>query len=103
MNCGLRLAFSIAFINVASGIGLAHDHWINQGQYRSLDGSLCCGDNDCVLIADDNVKISPAGYRLSNGEVIPFTEALISEDSHYWRCKRPDGSRRCFFAPRGAT
>jgi hypothetical protein len=30
---------------------------------------------------------------------VPFNEAQPSPDGEYWRCKRPDGSRRCFFAP----
>ena len=33
-------------------------------------------------------------------EVVPFTEAQPSPDGSYVRCHRPDGSRRCFFAPR---
>ncbi len=32
-------------------------------------------------------------------EVVPFSEAQPSPDGAYWRCKRPDGSRRYFFAP----
>src|SRR5262245_61926059 len=27
----------------------------------------------------------------------------ISPDGEFWRCKRPDGSRRCFFAPPPST
>ena len=29
----------------------------------------------------------------------PFNEAQPSPDGEFWRCKRADGSRRCFFAP----
>ena len=32
-------------------------------------------------------------------EVVPYSQSLPSPDGAYWRCKRPDGSRRCFFAP----
>jgi hypothetical protein len=32
-------------------------------------------------------------------ETVPFAETQPSPDGAYWRCKRPDGSRRCFFAP----
>ena len=79
----------------------AHDHWINAGRYRSpVDGMLCCGKNDCVVLSAEDVKITAAGYLLpAIGDVVPFREALPSEDGKYHRCHRPDGSRRCFFAP----
>ena len=32
-------------------------------------------------------------------ETVPFNEAQPSPDGEFWRCKRADGSRRCFFAP----
>ena len=32
-------------------------------------------------------------------ETIPYSQALPSPDGAYWRCKRPDGTPRCFFAP----
>jgi hypothetical protein len=32
-------------------------------------------------------------------EVVPYSQSLPSPDGSYWRCKRPDGSPRCFFAP----
>jgi len=34
-----------------------------------------------------------------NKETVPYSEALPSEDGKYWRCQRPNGTRRCFFAP----
>ena len=78
----------------------AHDFWINNSGYRSpVDGSHCCGDNDCRAYAPDAVRVTPTGYALPTGELVPFSEALKSEDGEYWRCKRYDGSRRCFFAP----
>lgn len=78
----------------------AHDFWINDGSYKSpIDGSHCCGDGDCFMIPRDQVKIRPDGYLLTNGEIVPFSEAQPSEDGEYWRCKRHDGSRRCFFRP----
>jgi hypothetical protein len=95
---------TVCVLVFAPVLAQAHDHWINHGRYRSpVDGILCCGDNDCFLVAEQNVKITPLGYELQTGEHIPYREALISEDGRYWRCKKADGSRRCFFAPRGAT
>ena len=32
-------------------------------------------------------------------EIVPYSMSLPSPDGAYWRCKRPDGSPRCFFAP----
>jgi hypothetical protein len=81
----------------------AHDLWINHGNYSSPNGEHCCGVQDCQSLAPDAVKITPGGYSLNNGEIVPFSEALGSEDGQYWRCKRQDGSRRCFFAPQPAT
>ena len=36
-------------------------------------------------------------------EVVPYSQSLPSPDGAYWRCKRPDGSPRCFFAPPPGT
>lgn len=77
-----------------------HDLWINSNDYKSpIDGSHCCGKEDCKIVPELNVRITPNGYALSNGELVPYAEVQISEDGDYWRCKRHDGSRRCFFAP----
>lgn len=86
---------SLAFSDHAA----AHDFWINWGGYRSPTGEHCCGDHDCSAYAPDQVRVTPTGYALPTGEVVPFSEAQKSEDSEYWRCKRYDGTRRCFFAP----
>lgn len=81
---------------------LAHDSWINHGGFKSTSGELCCGEGDCFVM--NGVKSTSAGYVIpSTGEVVPFSEALPSADGAYWRCKRPDGSLRCFFAPRPNT
>ena len=31
--------------------------------------------------------------------MLPYSQSLPSPDGAYWRCKRPDGTPRCFFAP----
>ena len=41
------------------------------------------------------LRFEPARFN----EVVPYSRALPSPDGAYWRCKRPDGSPRCFFAP----
>jgi hypothetical protein len=93
----------LALAFVSSSPASAHDFWINHGNYKSPDGTHCCGDNDCRALAPEEVKITPRGYALMNGELVPFSEAQPSEDGEYWRCKRYDGSRRCFFAPQPSS
>ncbi len=100
-----KTALSAAILGLAffSSPATAHDFWINHGNYTSKEGVHCCGDNDCSALEPNDVKITPRGYVLTNGELVPFTEAQPSEDGEYWRCKRFDGSRRCFFAPQPSS
>jgi hypothetical protein len=77
--------------------------WINNGHYKSPTGEHCCGPNDCQRVDAEAVSITPRGYELVGGELVPFAEAQTSEDGEYWRCKRYDGSRRCFFAPQPSS
>ena len=89
-----------------AGVSLAHDrygnpNWIADGHYRSpIDGSHCCGEQDCFEIPSNAVEETAGGYRLTGfNEVVPHREVQMSHDGNYWRCRKPDGSRRCFFAP----
>lgn len=79
----------------------AHDHWINRGDYVDpRSGVHCCGPNDCFALPASDIEATPGGYRIrSTGELVPYREVLPSEDASFWRCKKFDGSRRCFFAP----
>ena len=85
---------------------LAHDrwgnpNWIANGHFVSpIDGSHCCGINDCVELQSEDVTETHGGYFIAKlNETVPFREVQVSRDGQYWRCKKPDGSRRCFFAP----
>jgi hypothetical protein len=78
---------------------LAHDSWISRGGLRNPAGEWCCGEGDCFVVPNAQVSVSTAGYQLFSTETVPFSEAQPSPDGAYWRCKRPDGTRRCFFAP----
>ncbi len=84
---------------------LAHDSWISRGGFRGpTNGEWCCGDHDCVVIPTYLVKPNGVGYELlATKEVVPYNEALPSQDGQYWRCHRADGSRRCFFAPQTSS
>ncbi|HEY2136185.1 MAG TPA: hypothetical protein VGH49_09870 [Xanthobacteraceae bacterium] len=84
---------------VCASPSLAHDSWISRGALRNPAGEWCCGEGDCFVVPGNQVSVSPAGYRLFSTETVPFSEAQPSPDGAYWRCKRHDGSRRCFFAP----
>ena len=81
----------------------AHDHWIYGGGYRNGAGEWCCGAGDCFIIPSDQVTMTGDGYMIFGVERVPFMEAQPSPDGAFWRCKRPDGSRRCFFAPPPST
>jgi hypothetical protein len=89
----------------------AHGHdsgpgaWISNGHFTSpIDGSHCCGPADCFLVPSEEVSERHGGYYLKAfDEVVPFAEVQASRDGSFWRCKRPDGSRRCFFAPPPST
>lgn len=93
------IAFVLAINAAIAGKAEAHEFWINHSGYKGPDGAHCCGKGDCFIILEADVKIVKGGYSLPSGEVVPFSEAQQSEDGDFWRCKRHDGSRRCFFAP----
>lgn len=102
------------------GVVFGHDHmgnpnWIADGHFTSpIDGSHCCGIADCAVIHKEDIHVLPVGLHVRGevtygsgagaiteqiDEVVPTAEVQPSKDGQYWRCKRPDGSRRCFFAP----
>ena len=81
----------------------AHDSWISREHRRNLAGEWCCGEGDCFVVPPEQVVTGSNGYRLFGAETVPYNEAQPSPDGAFWRCKRPDGSRRCFFAPPPGT
>ena len=114
-----RFARPLLVIAVVFGatVALAHDSWISRGGLRGVGpaaGEWCCGDGDCAMLAPNAVHIRSDGYEVDGygtitfgdrtiteryKEVVPESEIQPSPDGAFWRCKRPDGSRRCFFAP----
>jgi hypothetical protein len=78
---------------------LAHESWISRNQLKNAAGEWCCGEGDCFVIPRQSIGMNGTGYQLFGVETIPFSEAQPSPDGAFWRCKRPDGTRRCFFAP----
>jgi hypothetical protein len=79
----------------------------------SVGGEWCCGAGDCFIVPKERVMMTGEGYVVIQGplagvgpqfhEVVPFSEAQPSPDGEFWRCRRPNGSRRCFFAPPPST
>jgi hypothetical protein len=84
----------------------AHDQWAN-GTWVSpklkdpITQRLCCGENDCFPMEEDQVRIERQGYRLlDTNELIPFERAQPSPDGLFWRCRwGAPKTTQCFFAP----
>lgn len=77
----------------------AHDSWIGGSGYKNGAGEWCCGAGDCFIVPREQIGTYSAGYVLFGTERVPEAEAQPSPDGQFWRCRRPDGTRRCFFAP----
>jgi hypothetical protein len=112
---------ALLVVTLSSSAAVAHDVWISRGSYKNPAGEWCCGAEDCGVVAPNAVKAGTGGYSVrgavtygigatgneSDGptrseninDLIPYSQSLPSPDGAYWRCKRPDGSPRCFFAP----
>lgn len=96
------LAFVVVLCWLGAELATAHDSWISKGGHRNAAGEWCCGEGDCFMV--EPVRVTANGYLiLATGELVPEREAQPSPDGKFWRCKRPDGSRRCFFAPPPST
>jgi hypothetical protein len=95
------LGAALAFF--ACGQAGAHELWINKERRTNAAGEWCCNAADCSPIPEDKIRVTPRGYLLESGEVIPHSEAAISGDRQYWQCRRPDKSTRCFFFPPPGT
>jgi hypothetical protein len=114
----LRLYIVAALTLAAVGIAWPHGaaQWIADEHARSLSGILCCGEQDCGWISQQDVTAGEDGYHVRglvhvepNGgqpfvyfieEVVPYSEAQPSPTGDYWRCAWPtQEQRKCFFAP----
>lgn len=112
LAAGIVAVAAFALFCIWSVTARADDTWISRGQLRNPAGEWCCGTGDCGLMDKGAVKATEAGYeirgfvtilgtnaRIRVDEVVPYAEAMPSPDGAFWRCMRPDHSRRCFFAP----
>jgi len=111
----------VILLTLCGSAAFAHDIWINRGAFKNPAGEWCCGAEDCGVVSPKAVHTTNGGYSVAGtvtygtaitgdvqdgpttqdhvNEVIPYSQALPSPDGAYWRCKRPDGTPRCFFAP----
>ena len=96
-----RLLLVFGTLSIWAPAAIAHESWISKGGYRGpSNNEWCCGAEDCFIVPKAQVKPNGIGYVLTGlKETVPYSEALPSEDGKYWRCQRPNGTRRCFFAP----
>src|SRR5258708_2800247 len=101
----MRIVIALLAAGAIAAPAAAHGpaQWIQDGNYKNAVGELCCGERDCFELADDDVKITGAGYYVvSKQETIPMNEAQPSPDGRFWRCEW-GGKRKCFFAPPGSV
>jgi hypothetical protein len=126
MSRSLLRLLSIVFLVLYSTVAFAHDSWISRGGLKNQAGEWCCGAEDCGVVSPSAVRAMRGGYSVIGtvtygtaatgnvttgsaaagaahqenvNEMVPYSQSLPSPDGAYWRCKRPDGSPRCFFAP----
>ena len=82
------------FVNATEQTGDLTDIVIGNVRGANLRGDVVYGYE-----ATGNVSDGPT-WREQINEVVPYSHSLPSPDGAYWRCKRPDGTYRCFFAPK---
>lgn len=99
----------LALIGPAFAHGSAE--WIARGAYTSpVDGQHCCGVHDCAEVPPEFVHEVVGGFSVRGpvnyfgvfynvNEVVPHREVQPSKDGGWWRCKKGNGDRRCFFGP----
>jgi hypothetical protein len=101
------------FLMSASAHGPAK--WVQDGAYKNALGELCCGENDCGMMAYGKIVRVPGGYEVEEawfqgvnraGGMFTFRvngfikdeDATPSPTGDYWACSW-GGKLRCFFAP----
>jgi hypothetical protein len=72
----------------------------------------CCNDRDCRPIPFESIKVTPTGYQVPSGEIIPFSSTKIKptpaedvEQRFHW-CSvagSDTGHTLCLFVPQGGV
>lgn len=110
MNYGVlgRIVFAVALacaaILVAMAAAWPHGDaaWIQSGNFKGPDGTLCCGVADCHRLAPDEVKYRPGAFTvLWKDKALPFDErhVKLSHDNDWWACIPADSFVRCLWRP----
>lgn len=95
----------VAALSLAPVSARAHD-WYT-GSSNPATGEPCCSVDDCQRVDPDTVRASPRGWLVApTGEVVPYREALRSQDRDFhvcrrgaWREQSQPGPIVCLFAP----
>lgn len=98
------VGYCIAALVLFGGIVAARAHgeyaWINEGAYKSANGTHCCGWNDCMLLSAQDVMPVPQGHATPHG-IVPPKATYQSRDGKIWMCRwwLADPASKCLFIP----
>ncbi len=90
--------------------------WIADEHARGMGDLLCCGEQDCGWISQNDVHGTDKGYEVHGlvhvvppsgvaftyrvDETVPYSESQPSPTGDYWRCAWPtQADRKCWFSP----
>jgi len=85
----------------------------SRGNAHSWFPWSCCSDLDCFEIgegkSEPNPSVTPQGWQLYDGTVVPFSEARPSPDGKFYVCRKqgksdgdvihPQGEKPCLWVP----
>ncbi len=77
---------------------LPHDWYTGFSNPRT--GEPCCNVDDCKPVTSDAVRSTPQGWMVvETGEVVPYREALRSEDRDFHLCRKGSWKEQRFLGP----
>ena len=89
--------FLTFFAALSVSTAQAHDAWQNGDPVPPWVKSACCGPEDVHHLTEDQIHITPQGYKIDGyPEIIPLERALPSPDGTPWVFYRQVGS---YFSP----
>ena len=88
------LVLQLTFVSSAA----PHDWYTGFSNPRT--GEPCCNVDDCKPVASDAVRSTPQGWMVvETGEVVPYREALRSEDRDFHLCRKGSWKEQRFLGP----
>ena len=89
--------FLTFFAALSVSTAQAHDAWQNEDPVPDWISKACCGPEDVHHLTEDQIHITPQGYKIDGyPEIIPLERALPSPDGTPWVFYRQVGS---YFSP----